>query len=49
MAMLAHDFHLGLYRREESLLYVSPGLGTSGPPVRLGVPAAIVVHVLSSA
>jgi hypothetical protein len=46
VSMLAHDYHLGLYRREESLLYVSPGLGTSGPPVRLGVPAAIVIHEL---
>jgi predicted MPP superfamily phosphohydrolase len=46
VSMLAHDYHLGLYRRDESLLYVSPGLGTSGPPVRLGVPAAIVLHEL---
>jgi uncharacterized protein len=46
VSMLAHDYHLGLYCRDDSLLYVSPGLGTSGPPVRLGVPAAIVVHEL---
>jgi predicted MPP superfamily phosphohydrolase len=49
VSMLAHDYHLGLYRRDDSLLYVSPGLGTSGPPVRLGVPAAIVLHVLAPA
>ena len=49
MAMLAHDYHLGLYKRGASLLYVSPGLGTSGPPLRLGVPAAIVVHQLRGA
>jgi uncharacterized protein len=46
VSMLAHDYHLGLYCRDDSLLYVSPGLGTSGPPVRLGVPAAVVLHEL---
>ncbi len=49
VSMLAHDYHLGLYRRDGSLLYVSPGLGTSGPPVRCGVPATIVVHELRRA
>jgi predicted MPP superfamily phosphohydrolase len=27
----------GLYRRGESRLYVSAGLGTTGPPMRLGI------------
>ena len=33
---------LGVYRRGDSSLVVHPGLGTSGPPVRLGVAPAIV-------
>jgi predicted MPP superfamily phosphohydrolase len=34
---LAHEFHIGLYEKGDSTLYVSGGLGTTGPPVRLGV------------
>jgi predicted MPP superfamily phosphohydrolase len=33
---------LGVYRRGTTALVVHPGLGTSGPPVRLGVAPAIV-------
>jgi len=33
---------LGIYRRGKTSLVVHPGLGTSGPPVRLGVAPAIV-------
>jgi predicted MPP superfamily phosphohydrolase len=33
---------LGVYQRGKSSLVVHPGLGTSGPPVRLGVAPAIV-------
>ncbi len=33
---------LGVYRRGDSALVVHPGLGTSGPPVRIGVAPAIV-------
>ncbi len=36
----------GLTRLGQSQLYVSAGLGTSGPPLRLGVRAEIVVLVL---
>ncbi|WP_394849892.1 metallophosphoesterase [Pendulispora brunnea] len=43
---LLHPFPSGLYRRRRSSLYVHPGLGTSGPPIRLGVAPAIVVHTL---
>ena len=32
----------GLFRLEESFLYVSRGLGTGGPPMRLGSPPEIV-------
>lgn len=43
---LAHHFHLGVYRDGDSVLYVHPGLGTTGPPMRLGVAPAIVVFTL---
>jgi predicted MPP superfamily phosphohydrolase len=34
---LAHRYHVGLYEDGDSTLYVHPGLGTTGPPMRLGV------------
>ncbi|WP_394839195.1 metallophosphoesterase [Pendulispora rubella] len=43
---LFHPFPSGIYRKGRSSLYVHPGLGTSGPPIRLGVAPAIVVHTL---
>lgn len=43
---LAHRFHIGLYRDGDSILYVHPGLGTTGPPIRLGVAPAVVVLTL---
>jgi predicted MPP superfamily phosphohydrolase len=46
---LAHRFHLGAYKDGDSTLYVHPGLGTTGPPVRLGVAPAIVVLTLRAA
>ena len=39
---------LGLYREGRSALVVHPGLGTSGPPVRVGVAPAIVEITLRS-
>jgi predicted MPP superfamily phosphohydrolase len=36
----------GLYRRGKSTLYVSSGLGTTGPPMRLGVAPEIALLVL---
>jgi len=33
---LAHRFHIGRYTEGDSTLYVHPGLGTTGPPMRLG-------------
>jgi uncharacterized protein len=38
----------GWYRRGTAQLYVSPGLGTTGPPVRLGTWPEISVFVLRS-
>jgi hypothetical protein len=43
---LAHRFHIGLYRDGEASLYVHPGLGTTGPPIRLGVAPAVVMLTL---
>ena len=45
---LAHHFHIGVYKDGDSTLYVHPGLGTTGPPIRLGVAPAVVVHTLRS-
>ncbi|HTJ81369.1 MAG TPA: metallophosphoesterase [Polyangiaceae bacterium] len=39
-------YHAHLYREGDSLLYVHPGLGTTGPPVRFGVAPEISVFVL---
>ena len=39
---LAHKYHLGIYEDAGSTLHVHPGLGTTGPPIRLGVAPAIV-------
>jgi len=46
---LAHHFHIGLYEAGRSRLYVHPGLGTTGPPIRLGVAPAVVVLTLRAA
>lgn len=46
---LAHHFHIGLYKEGDATLYVHPGLGTTGPPIRLGVAPAVVVHTLRRA
>lgn len=45
---LAHKFHLGLYRDGDATLYVHPGLGTTGPPIRLGSAPCLTVLVLRS-
>jgi len=38
-----YRFHADLYQDGDAWLYVSPGLGTTGPPVRLGAPPEITV------
>lgn len=45
---LAHHFHIGAYQDGDSTLYVHPGLGTTGPPIRLGAAPAVVIHTLRS-
>src|SRR5262249_37137931 len=37
LGRVVHRFSLGIYRRGRACLHVSPGLATSGPPVRVGV------------
>jgi len=46
LAKLTHEYTVGLYRRGRSVLYVHPGLGTTGPPMRLGVPPEVTILVL---
>lgn len=46
LSHLAHKYHLGLYREGRSTLYVHPGLGTTGPPLRIGVAPAVVILTL---
>ncbi|HXX70420.1 MAG TPA: metallophosphoesterase [Polyangiaceae bacterium] len=43
-----YRYRLGFYRRRASVLYVHPGLGTTGPPIRLGVVPEVTVLVLRS-
>ena len=47
LARLVHRYSLGIYRDGKSLLYVNPGLGTTGPPVRIGARAEITLFTLS--
>lgn len=49
LSHLTHHFHVGAYKKGDALLYVHPGLGTTGPPVRLGVAPAVVLITLRSA
>jgi predicted MPP superfamily phosphohydrolase len=43
LSHLTHHFHQGLYRIGRSTLYVHPGLGTTGPPMRLGVAPLVAI------
>ena len=46
LARLVTPFTAGLYRLDRSILYVNRGLGTTGPPIRLGVRPEIAVFTL---
>lgn len=46
LSHLSHRYHVGLYQLGDASLYVHPGLGTTGPPVRLGVAPAVTVITL---
>ncbi len=49
LSHIAHHFHIGLYTDGDATLYVHPGLGTTGPPMRLGIAPAVVVLTLRAA
>ena len=46
--VLSHGYVRGLYRHGESLLYVNRGLGTAGPPARVGSAPEITKLVLTT-
>jgi predicted MPP superfamily phosphohydrolase len=46
---IAHRYNVGTYRKGDAWLYVHPGLGTTGPPMRLGVAPAVVIVTLRAA
>lgn len=49
LARLMTPFSSGLYQTDESVLYVNHGLGTSGPPIRLGARPELAVLTLMKA
>lgn len=49
LARIAYKYTLGFYRRGRSTLYVHPGLGTTGPPTRLGAAPEVTILVLRPA
>jgi predicted MPP superfamily phosphohydrolase len=49
LSRLAHKYNVGFYRRGRATLYVHPGLGTTGPPIRLGVAPEVTILVLRAA
>jgi hypothetical protein len=49
LATIAHRYNVELYRRGRSTLFVHPGLGTTGPPIRLGVAPEVTILVLRAA
>ncbi len=42
-------FSAGIYRQGQATLYVHPGIGATGPPLRFGVPPEVTVLVLRRA
>ncbi len=48
LVSFGHRYGLGIYRYAGATLYVHPGLGTTGPPMRLGVAPEVTILVLRS-
>jgi predicted MPP superfamily phosphohydrolase len=46
LSHLTNRYHVGLYASGDATLYVHPGLGTTGPPIRIGVAPAVTVLTL---
>jgi len=40
---MAYDENMGLYKEKGKYIYVNPGLGTTGPPIRIGIPPEITI------
>ncbi len=49
LASFGYRYNVGFYRRGPAVLYVHPGLGTTGPPMRLGVPPEVAILTLRAA
>jgi predicted MPP superfamily phosphohydrolase len=49
LATFGYRYNVGFYRRGQSVLYVHPGLGTTGPPMRLGVAPEVTILTLRAA
>ena len=49
LATFGYRYNVGFYRRGQSVLYVHPGLGTTGPPMRLGVAPEVAILTLRAA
>jgi uncharacterized protein len=46
LARLVHKYTYGIYRKGDSTMYVHAGLGTTGPPARLGAAPEVVFFTL---
>lgn len=46
---IVYKQYAGLYRDRDQYLYVNRGIGTVGPPVRVGIPPEISLHILRRA
>jgi hypothetical protein len=49
LSRFAERFHAGLYREGASTLWINPGLGTTGPPIRLGTAPEVTILRLRTA
>ncbi|MEO8799951.1 MAG: metallophosphoesterase [Polyangiaceae bacterium] len=46
LAHISHHYAIDLYQSGRSWMYVHPGLGTTGPPIRIGIAPAVVLLTL---
>jgi len=49
LSRVARQPAAGLHVKDKSRLYLNAGLGTTGPPLRLGIPPELAVLVLRAA
>lgn len=48
LAHLAYRYAVGIYRDGDAWLYISPGLGTTGPPIRIGAAPTLAVLTIDT-